>query len=64
MYINAKVDGASQTIVSQNNCLMLCDWYPVLTFYTSGQDWRYRLVDEDQEMPVPEDADQAIYCWN
>lgn len=63
-----QVDQETGTITSQNNCLLLCDWYPVLTFYTVGQEWRYRMVDDEEEDHEEHDLqtdtpDQIIYCW-
>ena len=32
--IDVTTDPDHPTIIAQGNCLLLCDWYPILNFYT------------------------------
>jgi len=63
-------DKAKPTVKSQNNCLLLCDWYPVVNFYTKGTKWMYVDMEDDnlEENEINDPADQTetatiIYCW-
>ena len=56
------------TVPAQNNCLLRCDYYPVLQFYTKGGDgWFYKYMEEDEEQALDStDADMIkdiIRCW-
>ena len=55
-------------IKAQNSCLMLCDDFPVLHFYTVKNEWKYiDMLDSDAvEANLPDTADTAtniIYCF-
>ena len=32
--IDVTTDPDHPTVIAQGNCLLLCDWYPILNFYT------------------------------
>ena len=32
--IDVTTDPEHPTVIAQGNCLLLCDWYPILNFYT------------------------------
>jgi len=55
------------TVKSQNNCLLLCDWYPVVNFYTKGNKWFYVDMEDDNsvetEITDPTQTANIIYCW-
>merc|ERR1712241_590491 len=73
------VDGFAQwdsnanpnTIPSENHCLMFCDYYHVLTFYSKGESgWYYKYTydgadETEQELKTDgEDVvDNVIKCW-
>jgi len=60
-------DPEKPTVKSQNNCLLLCDWYPVVNFYTKGNEWYYVDMEDDnsEEKLITNPAETAniIYCW-
>ena len=54
----------SPTVPAQNSCLLSCDYYPVLTFYTKGDAWVYKYMDEADENPLEaDDVKDTIVCW-
>merc|ERR1712241_667182 len=69
----AKWDGVSTDIPSENHCLMFCDYYHVLSFYSKGESgWYYQYTydgadDSEQELQTAGGADNVedvIKCWN
>ena len=58
-------DAAAPTVPAQNNCLLRCDWYPVLQFYTKGGDgWFYKYMDENEESQLDSgNVETVIRCW-
>ena len=66
--VDDTTDPNTPTVPAQNNCLLRCDYYPVLQFYTRGGDgWFYKYMEEDEEQELDStDADMikdVIRCW-
>jgi len=55
-------DNTAGTIKAQNSCLLICDGYPILNFYTNEQSWKYTLMEGSEETLDEENADAVIYC--
>merc|ERR1739842_23791 len=60
-------DESTKQIEAENDCIMLCDAYPVFSFYTEfknndiGRDWFYELIDNPSS---PEKFDPGMLdCW-
>jgi len=66
-------DANPNTIPSENHCLMFCDYYHVLTFYSKGESgWYYKYTydgadETEQELQIAggdDYVDDVIKCWN
>jgi len=53
-------------IEAQNSCLLFCDGYPILNFYTKKTDWVFTYIDDSAENTIddPEDTESTIFCHN
>lgn len=55
-------DGTVGTVAAQNSCLLICDGYPILNFYTVKQSWKYKLMEGAETDLTLSSADDVIYC--
>jgi len=52
-------------IPAQNSCILICDGYPILNFYTKMAEWKYTMMDDpstENTFPDPADPTDVIYC--
>lgn len=54
----------SESVIAQNSCLLICDGYPVLNFYTKMSKWVYTMMDDESETPIdnPSSTGDIIFC--
>jgi len=60
--IENSIDENAGTISAQNSCLLICDNYPILNFWTDAKQWKYQLMDSSTEEDLPAEADDVIFC--
>lgn len=55
---------ASGSVPAQNSCILICDGYPILNFYTKMAKWVYTMMDEPsvEDDINTDDPDSIIYC--
>lgn len=50
-------------VPAQNSCILICDGYNILNFYTKMAKWVYRMFDEPAgETDVPDSNGSVIFC--
>jgi len=69
IYCNDGMAGpvADNTVKAENHCLLLCDYYNVLSFYSRGQDgwfYKYAVGSDLSEKTLDENnVNEIIKCW-
>ena len=64
-------DGDNPVVPAENRCILLCDWYSVLSFYNDwmsdgSRGWKYFYNGQDSNEAQDlsnDNAEQIINCW-
>ena len=52
-------------VPAQNSCILICDGYPILNFYTDMAEWFYTMMDSPDEETKIDDVTSTgsiIFC--
>jgi len=54
---------AAGIVPAENSCILVCDGYPILNFYTKKAEWFYTMMDSP-DVPLPiTNSGEIIFCY-
>jgi len=63
--VDEPINATSGVVPAQNSCILICDGYPILNFYTKMASWVYTYMDSPNVPNTIDDVNQTgdiIYC--